>query len=611
MLTITFSVAAGTGPVPSAARAATVAVDGTDERQTWYGFGATHTSEVFGTTDVLTPAQRAQMLDLLYNQIKLRTGQIPNLFEAPQSAGPDFFGQQANDNADPFSINWPGFTTFLMDTYKAKVIDLAPPGTTGDLYPSQNINTRWSSQWLELIRPVDYERFLNECAEQVLAGITKFVERYGREPEFDMLYNEPTSGNGELQNGNDTIIRDIVRRSGDRLRGAGFDQVKFVLPAQETEETSLSTATFVCADPTARQYVGAIAYHTYPYGSMYSYIPNILARSGNGNPPADRIAVRNQLRDLGAQYGIPVWMTEVSNGFYGDNTPSNMESFDALRGRAIHIHDELLYAEASAFFGMESDWSLRANELHGLGSAYGSNPDDLVFTDQDQDRTFISGTGRAVGHYARFIGKGASVLASTTDDALVLATAFRDPTSGKFVLVVINNATQSKPLQVNLAGLSLTGDVSGESSTSGGYWEVIAPFPPSSGSGFSLTLPARSVTTLAALLSSSSSTESTPTASARVEEIRPNPITRGAAIRWSTPSREGSTPSRERLRLSIRDVSGREVRVLFDQAEVPAGFGSSYWDLLDRRGEPVPSGVYMLDLWSSTGRQTRRVIVVR
>lgn len=585
----------------SAAGAATVSVDAAVEHQTWFGFGATHTSEVFGTTDVLTPAQRAATLDFLYNQVRIRTGQVPNLFEAPQAAGPDFFSQQANDDANPFVLNWPGFSTHLMDTYRSKVVDLVDPQATADLYPSQNINTRWSSQWLEAIRQADYPRFLDECAEQVLAGITRFSQAYGREPDFDMLFNEPTSGNRELVGGNDTVIRDIVRRSGDRLRAAGFARVKFVVPAQETEDGSLATASFLCADPATRQYVGAISYHPYPYGSQYSYIPNILAHSGAGNPPADRIAVRNQLRELGRAHGIPVWMSEVSNGFAGDNTPANMESFDALRGRAIHIHDEIRYAEASAFFGMQSDWSKRANELHGLGSAYGSNPDDVVFTDQDQNRTFVTGMGRAIGHYARFAGKGAIVVESASDDPLVLATAFRDPASARFVLVAINNATQPRPLAVTLAGITLVGEVSGERSTAAATWQPVAPFPPDGGSSFSLALPARSVTSLAAPIAvAASAPEAEAPSLARLEPVRPNPASGPCVVRWMGAS---AAP----VDLGVFDVTGRLVRTLAGGGER----GEITWDLRDERGQPVASGAYFLRLGTGARPELRRLVVVR
>ena len=96
------------------------------------------------------------------------------------------------------------------------------------------------------------------------------------------LFNEPLSGNGELAGGSVPEIIDIVKRAGARLRAEGFATMKFVIPAEETEELSLEHATAVLADPVARPFVGAIAYHPYPYGSTYASVPNILATSGSG-----------------------------------------------------------------------------------------------------------------------------------------------------------------------------------------------------------------------------------------------------------------------------------------------------------------------------------------
>ena len=476
----------------------TVDIDAAQVHQTWYGFGCTHNSGIFGSVDTMTASQRAQYVDLLFNQVRIRTGQIPSAFEAPSNSGINFFVNQANDDANPANINWNGFCTFYSDQFKANVVDLAGSGETGDLYPDVHINTRWASKWLEPIRTSNYSAFLDECAEQVLAQIIVFKNTYGREPLYAHLYNEPTSGNGELLNGTDTMIADIVARCGDRLRANGFSLVKFVVASQETEEVSLTTAVAVMSNPNAAKYVGAIAYHTYPYGSMYSYIPNILNTSGRGQPNASRIAVRQQLRDLGKQYGVPVWMTEVSNGFYGDNTPANLDSFTGAIGRAIHIHDEMLYAEASSYFGMNGNWSIAANQMHFGNTGVGANPDDVIFIDQPNNRVFITGIGRAIGHYARFINKGAQILTSSSSNPLVQVTSARDSVTGALSVVVINNDSIAHSLAVNVAGLALGGNVSGEQSTADVYWNALTPFPVTGSGGYTVTVPAQSITSLSA-----------------------------------------------------------------------------------------------------------------
>ena len=495
-------------PTPTSADVE-VTIDNAVEHQTMEGFGATHQTLVFGSVgDTLTASQRTRALDALFNQVKITTGQVPTVFEAPASSTlSTFFGNQANDNTDPLNLDWSGFFTGRGDTFKQKVVD--PAGSAFDLYPDIKISIRWGAKWLGDIRSSDYNRFLDEAAEQALAGVTYWKNTYGSEPQYAMLFNEPLSGNKELGLDCCGLIRpvqevvDIVKKAGARLRSEGFDTVKFVIPGEETESKSLSVAQAIQNDPAARQYVGAIAYHPYPYpypyGSAYSYVPNILSASGAGNPDSGSISVRGGLRNLGAQYGIPVWMTEVSQAFFeGEGIPAT--DFRILRGRAIHIHDELLYANASAFFGMNSIWDTTTQAAHfgtdGSELLF-ANPDTIVLIEQPTDTVYITGMGYAIGHYARWINRGAIRIEATSSDPLVLVTAFRDDSQGRLVLVAINNASTSKTVEVNMNGLTVTGDLGGEQSTATAYWQPITSFAPATPTSFLLTLPPASVTTIA------------------------------------------------------------------------------------------------------------------
>jgi O-glycosyl hydrolase len=474
--------------------AVSIRVDNSYQHQVMEGFGASLNSEVYGTTDYLTASQRARALDALYNQVKIRTGQAPAILEAP-STGDDFYTRRTNDDGNPLTLNWAGFNTTAADGFKRKVVDMVSAESTAGIFPDVHINIRWASPWLLPLRDANYTRFLDECAEQVLAGVTYWKNTYGQEPRYAMLFNEPTSGNGELNGGSTQQIIDIIKRSGERLRAAGFTTVKFVVASQETEQISLNTASAIVADAQARQFVGAFSYHPYPYGSTYSFIPNILSSSGTGNPSPEKIGLRRQLRDLGKQYGIPLWMNEVSNGFYGNRSP-DQQGFDVVRGRAIHIHDELTYADAAAFYGMLSLWSTRANLEHFGSKIIADNPDNIVLVDQDTDKVMITGMGYAIGHYARWIKKGAVRIEASSSDALLQVTAFRDDAQSRLVLVAINNDSSAKELTVSLSGLSLSGNLTGEQSTAGSYWHGITPFSPVTATSFTLTLPSRSVTTI-------------------------------------------------------------------------------------------------------------------
>ncbi|MER3407729.1 MAG: hypothetical protein C4292_02800 [Nitrososphaera sp.] len=260
------------------------------------GFGAGHISLVYkGLGDILGPDLRARAIEAAYNQVKLTTGYIDHVvLESPGG-----YDQRRNDDDDPFHINGNGFNHNAVDDFKQKVLDLARPKGFDNFFLAQRVNVRWASPWLDDIRSRDYNRYLDECAEQVLAGLLYWRNTYGITPRYNLLFNEPTSGNGELLNGNVKDVIDIIKRAGARLRKEGFPDVKFVIPNEETEEHSLAVAAAVLADPEARQYVGAIGYHPYPYGSPYVSVPRILSSAGAGRPDVGRVELRQKLRDLG------------------------------------------------------------------------------------------------------------------------------------------------------------------------------------------------------------------------------------------------------------------------------------------------------------------------
>jgi O-glycosyl hydrolase len=473
-----------------ASNAASVAVDATVHYQTMEGFGAKHESLVIdGIGDTLSGAQRRQAIDAIYQQVHLTTGDLDggNLLESPGS-----YAQRRNDNDDPFAINWAGFQTFRADALKTKVLDLAQPVGFDDYVLTQRVNVRWDSPWLAGIRSADRDRYLNEAAEQVIAAEKYWRDTYGISTTYELLFNEPLSGNGELAGGTVGEVVDLVKRVGARLRAEGFPNVKFVVPNEETVTKSLQTATAILADPEARQFVGVIGYHPYPYGSTYASVAKILSTSGSGVPNAADIAARQQLRDLGARYGLPVWMTEVS---HGDVDP---RSFDALRARAVHIHDELEYANAAAYFAILNMWSTQAQQAHfGNQNLFApQNESTVVFIDSTANTVTISGMGYAIGHYARWIGQGAVRVQAGSSDALLLVSAFRDARQGRTVLVLINNAASERRVNVTLSGVTLGNALNGEQSTSAGAWQPLASFAPLSTTDFAVTVPARSVTTV-------------------------------------------------------------------------------------------------------------------
>ncbi len=65
----------------------------------------------------------------------------------------------------------------------------------------------------------------------------------------------------------------------------------------------------------------------------------------------------------------------------------------------------------------------------------------------------------------------------------------------------------------------------------------------------------------------------------------PNPFNPVTTLRYDLPANS-------RVRLTIYDVMGREVRTLLQGVEEP-GYHQVFWDGTDDRGRPVGSGVYL------------------
>ena len=73
----------------------------------------------------------------------------------------------------------------------------------------------------------------------------------------------------------------------------------------------------------------------------------------------------------------------------------------------------MLYADASAYYAMNAIWDLASHRDHFKGRG-GDQPDALfteqdtvVLVDNDKQAVHITGMGYAIGHYARWIRRGA------------------------------------------------------------------------------------------------------------------------------------------------------------------------------------------------------------
>jgi O-glycosyl hydrolase len=188
---------------------------------------------------------------------------------------------------------------------------------------------------------------------------------------------------------------------------------------------------------------------------------------------------------LARQHGLQVWMTEVSNG--------RANTLDSMRGRAIHIHDELRYAGVSSYWAMFQAWDTLA--MRGT-----CDEDCLVNFNRARGTVTIGGTGHAIGHFARWVRRGAHVVSSEADDPLVLVSAFRDDKASRLIAVVINNDGAARAVALSVEGRQVAGDVRGEQSSAAGHWLAIDGAQLTADGRIALVVPGHSVTSVSVAL---------------------------------------------------------------------------------------------------------------
>jgi O-glycosyl hydrolase len=465
-----------TEPGPEPGDTVSLVVNLDSPLQTIRGFGATTVPLVYSTGDYLGPFRPAA-IEAAYRRVGLTLGSLSlGVVEAPAGSF-DPFGQRQNDNDDPMVAAPGGFNFAGAATIRSAI--LLPAGAYGFASTEFGalLNLRGPLDWLRPIRTADYSRYLEEAGEHVLAIIRYWRDSYGVEPPLVHLFNEPTSGNVELVSSSTQEVVDLVKRVGLRLRAGGFPTTRFIVPNEETMSRSRAVAQAILADPVAREFVGAIGFHQYPYGSAYASPRRILETSGRGTPdPAARQELE-QLRALGAQYGVPLWMTEVTEG--PGTADFSFDAFEPVLARVIHIHDVLAYGGASAYFGMIALWDSRSHAEHfaGRNAPFLAEQSGMVLIELPGGQVRITPMGHAVGHYARWLGPAARLVGHTIEEAQVLASTFHDVSRQRIVVVGANLGTSARIVRIRITGAEPAGTVTGEWSNGFIRWEAITPRP--------------------------------------------------------------------------------------------------------------------------------------
>jgi len=454
-------------------------VDGTRRYQIFQGFGASLDfldeegwyNRHDPTQPVKTTAsleQRQEIARMLYQELGIaRTRSVLVQFE-PQ-----------NDNADPFTFNPDRFDWTLADPEAAFFRFGQPYGLQTPWLSFGMDNTAYAA-WLRqpgsncALNPA----MIDEDVEWILAGILRFRDD-GVTIPYAAINNEPDlcqpSYKIEI-----TDMVTIIKRLGARLRAEGL-QTQIVVSDGWLPENALLYMQAALSDPDARQYVGALAYHSY---DAYSDI-NVLAKlADTGESPHAAVEVRTKIRELAAQYNLPVWMTEIC---YCGQTPPYSD-FDLIRLRLGHLYDELTISNIGAYDGMNTVFIDRPGIPDQFIHIY-FQPDGAL------SRYEISTYGYVIGQFSRFITAGSVRLDAVSSDPRVRVVAFERP-DGRLTMVALNNNPFAVQLNLTMSGLGNTPSaLSMLSSREGALWQSGSDVQVDGGTGL-VVLPPFSVTSL-------------------------------------------------------------------------------------------------------------------
>ena len=414
--------------------------------QTIAGFGTStrlfddpHLTETFDAATqrsaVLIPtAEQARILSALYTDLHLTRSRYAT----------DPGVEVVNDNADP------AFTDLSRFDFRWKRLD----GHVEHVLAAKQFGlTMWYGSpiaiesWMSHSDPAEY-------VEWAMAIIRRWRTQGATLPYWSIV-NEP-GYKGDLPA---TFVRDAVKMLGVKLSAEAIP-TRLVIPDDVNPEKALSQAQLILADPIARQYVGAIAFHL--YDAVY--------------PPAlPNIGSLGELAGLARQYGIPLWMTE----WY---TP---DWFTWARTMHSMLADYNV-AAVDYMWGFLGQWESVGSQLITI------THNGMSYTGFVKNKQYWT-----MGHYSRFIPPGAVRILATSSDPSVLTTAYL--VADRLVVVALNTGGSEKSVQVAFgAGSPCVQVMTSERSSGSETARILEPVT-LTGPGFTTALPSGSITTFVAL----------------------------------------------------------------------------------------------------------------
>ncbi|WP_125777425.1 glycoside hydrolase [Antribacter gilvus] len=424
----------------------TAVVDWDDERQDVDGFGGSFAFHKAGSIQRLGEPQSSEMLDMIFDdeagigldivRVMVGDGGIgtwgDQLYDGPTHTIEPEPGAFVWDqpNWEEVKPTFDHYQVWLMREAQARGVDtILASAWSPPAWMKENSSVRRTADGLpNRLRTDMYDEFADYLAEYVIGYEREFGIRISHvsptnEPDLSTSYSSSQWTPEELR----VFVRDHL---GPTFAERGVDAEIVLGEAVRFDESFVLPAV---TDPEANQYVDVVAAHGYA---------GLVDGATRAAPGA--FATSQQL-------GTPIWQTEYMNqGSPRDRLFVNNTMTDGLRYAEL-IGNLFNETQISAYFWW---WPVANNGADGsdlirlvnTGTPQSGNP-----TETGEYRIFKR--YYTVGQYSRFVDPGDVLLGATPQPAPgVTLTAFKDPETGEFAVVLVNENAHDVTLDLALEG---------------------------------------------------------------------------------------------------------------------------------------------------------------
>ena len=377
------------------------------EKQTMQGFGISEAFHQANNIKNFPEASKTEILDLLFSTTKgAGLSIVRNIVGDGGTWGNAIDGPTPSIEPAPGTWNWQGDEEQIWFMNQAKNYGC-----------NTFISTVWSPPaWMKTNNSVTKGGSVKESKYQAFADyLSKYCSEYKTRFGVDIyaisLQNEPglvTDYSSCIWSGEqfNKFIKGYLAPTFLK------DGIKTKVILGEDNNFTEAPAVSTLNDPIASNRVDIVAAHAYDY--------NVLPFP------------------VSTSKGKSIWQTEVSN--MKDNDASIT---DGLKWAKM-INDQITQTGVNAW-------------LYWWGACYKTDGESLINMDVDKQTYSINKRLYTIGNFSRFIRPGYKLIDSTTNPAEgVYISTYKDSATGKFAIVVINQSSSQKNIDMDFDGVKTT-----------------------------------------------------------------------------------------------------------------------------------------------------------